>query len=124
TEIDDLFGHEPLSAPTKALLDDFARDALTAKRYDFHMGRKLAAHLKGAGFVVSKVLVTKDQELSFPGPAEADVLAAWGARFDRMKMLRDFCGREFDGLREEFLACLARADHLSVAKVYSCIAIK
>lgn len=38
TEIDDLFGHEPLSSETKALLDAYAREGFAHKRYDFHMG--------------------------------------------------------------------------------------
>jgi hypothetical protein len=40
-------------------------------------------------------------------------------RFDRMKLLRDFCGSEFDQVRKEFLYCLTRVDHWSDAKVYS-----
>jgi SAM-dependent methyltransferase len=55
TEIDDLFGHEPLSVEVKALFNTYADDALKAERYDFHMGRKPKAHLERAGFIVSKV---------------------------------------------------------------------
>ena len=40
TEIDDLFGHEPLSEQTKSLLSAYAEQAFAAGRYDFHMGRK------------------------------------------------------------------------------------
>ncbi len=121
TEIDDLFGHGPLSARAKALLDDYARDALIAGRYDFHMGRRLAGHLERSGFAVSKALTVKDQELSFRGPAQQQVVDAWRTRFDRMKLLRDFCGSEFKQVREEFLDCLTRTDHRSDAKVYSCL---
>src|SRR5512146_432443 len=38
TEIDDLFGHEPLGLRTRSLLESFADDALKAGRYDFRMG--------------------------------------------------------------------------------------
>ncbi len=124
TEIDDFFGHEPLSDRTKATLDAFAQDALTAGRYDFHMGRKLRGYLEQSGFTVTKTLTPKDQELSFDGPARPDVLDAWRARFDRMKVLREFCGTDFNLVREEFLECLTRADHRSIAKVFCCIAIK
>jgi hypothetical protein len=45
-------------------------------------------------------------------------------RFDRMKLLHDLCGSEFDQVREEFLYCLTRVDPWSDAKVYSYLAIK
>jgi ubiquinone/menaquinone biosynthesis C-methylase UbiE len=124
TEIDDLFGHEPLSVQTKALLSAYAEDSLAAGRYDFQMGRKMRDHLERAGFVVSKMQSFADQELAFSGPAPADVLDAWRPRFSRMKLLRDFCGPDFDHIQEEFLNCLVRTDHRSVAKVYCCIATK
>jgi ubiquinone/menaquinone biosynthesis C-methylase UbiE len=122
TEVDDLFGHEPLSVRTKGLFRAYAEGALAAGGYDFHMGRKLRAHLERSGFTVSKVLTLEDHELSFSGPARPDVLDAWRARFDRMKLLRDFCGPDIDEVQKEFLGCLKRADHTSTAKVYCCIA--
>lgn len=36
-EIDDLFGHEPLSKRTRFLLEDYVRDAFRAARYNFNM---------------------------------------------------------------------------------------
>ncbi len=124
TEIDDLFGHEPLSGRTKTLLSAYAEEAFAAGRYDFHMGRKLSDYLERAAFTVSKSLILEDQELSFSGPASPEVLNAWRARFNRMKLLRDFCGPSIDEVQEEFLRCLMRADHRSTAKVYCCIANK
>jgi ubiquinone/menaquinone biosynthesis C-methylase UbiE len=124
TEIDDLFGHEPLGARTKALLEAYARDAFVANRYDFNMGRKLCDHLGQSGFTVSEVLTVDDQELSFAGSAHPEVIGAWRNRFDRMKLLRDFCGSEFEQVREEFLSCLMHADHRSTAKVVCYIATK
>jgi len=122
TEIDDLFGHEPLSLRTKELFRSYADGAFAAGGYDFHMGHKLRGHLKGAGFIVSKTLTVEDQELSFSGPARPEVLDAWRSRLNRMKLFRDFCGPDIDRVQEEFLGCLTRADHQSVAKVYCCIA--
>jgi ubiquinone/menaquinone biosynthesis C-methylase UbiE len=124
TEIDDLFGHEPVSDRAKALFAAYAEDALAAGRYDFHMGRKLRGHLEHSGFTVSKILTLADQELSFSGPARPEVLEAWRNRFDRMKLLRDFCGADFEQIREEFLGCLKRTDHRSTATVYCCLANK
>lgn len=124
TEIDDFFGHEPLAERTRELFDGYAREALAAERYDFHMGRKLRGHLERAGFTVSKELTLADRELSFSGPADPAVVEAWRARLERMTLLRDFCGPEFQALREDFLSCLTRADHRSLARVCFCLATK
>jgi len=124
TEIDDLFGHEPLSERSRALFEAHARDALAAGRYDFRMGRKLRGHLERAGFTVSREFTLKDRELSFDGPALPEVTVAWRERFDRLKLFRDFCGAEFEAVRAEFLGCLARVDHRSTAKVCCCIAAR
>ena len=122
TEIDNLFGHEPLGAQAKYLLDAYAQDAVAAHRYDFRMGAKLQEYLSESGYDVSHVLTLPDEELSFNGQAPPGVIDAWRTRFDRMKLLRDFCGSEFDDVRDEFLACLARTDHFSTARVVACIA--
>ena len=124
TEIDDLFGHEPLGERTKALLDAYDRDSLTAGRYDFHMGRKIRDCVERSGFAVSKTLALADEELAFGGPAPPEVVEAWRLRFARMKFLADFCGPEYERVRDDFLGCLARADHRSQARVICCIASK
>jgi ubiquinone/menaquinone biosynthesis C-methylase UbiE len=122
TEIDDMFGHEPLAPRTRALLDAYARDALAARRYDFQMGRKLRDHLERSGFAVEKQLVLTDRELAFDGAASPDVHDAWRTRLDRMTLLHEFCGDEWLAVRDDFLACLARGDHIAAARVYFCIA--
>lgn len=124
TEVDDLFGHQPLSDRSAALFSAYAREALAAGRYDFHMGRKLKTFLEQCGFHVEKVLTLADHELAFRGSARPDVLDGWRARFERLNSLRTFCGAEFEEVREEFLACLAREDHWSTAKVNCCIATR
>jgi len=124
TEIDDLFGHEPVSPRTRSLFDAYAREALTAGRYDFCMGRKLQRYLERTGFAVSRVLILDDQEFSFAGAASPEVLDAWRDRFQRMQLFRDFCGAEFVQVRDDFIECLARSDHHSTAKVYCCVATR
>lgn len=120
TEIDDLFGHEPLEPGTRSILDAYARDALARDRYDFHMGRKLQTHLERAGFTIADSRMVPDKELCFDGPAEPDVLESWISRLARMDALRRFCGETFERVRMDFLAALSREDHHSLAKVYSC----
>jgi SAM-dependent methyltransferase len=122
TEIDDLFGHEPLGDRSKSLFEGYVSDGLDAGRYDFRMGRKLAQHLSAAGFVVTKVMTVEDQELSFEGPASADVIEAWRTRFERMTLLRASWGSEFEQVRDEFLRALSDPSHRSQAKVCCCIA--
>lgn len=118
TEVDDLFGHEPLSSDTRAALDAYADEALHIGRYDFRMGGKLVAYLRHVGFNVTRQFTVPDAELSPVGPASAEVIQAWQDRFDRMLLLRKFCGSSFDSVSEEFLACLARSDHRSLAEVH------
>jgi SAM-dependent methyltransferase len=124
TEIDDFFGHGPVGDSTRELLAAYARDALDAGRYDFHMGRKLAGHLEAAGLTVDRTLTVEDQELSFDGPALPAVVAAWRARLDGMRLLHEHCGPRFEEVREDFLACLARPDHHATARVHCSIATR
>ena len=49
TEIDDLFGHAPLGVRAASLLEDYARDALRAGRYDFPHGAKAGKPRRGRG---------------------------------------------------------------------------
>ena len=124
TEIEDLFGHEPLSLRTRWFLQRLVANALAAGRYDFHMGGKLQGYLEHAGFAVSRILIQPDQELSFQGAGTPEVIDAWRKRFQRMPHLRALCASEFPSVEEEFLSCLSRPDHVSTAKVISCIATK
>lgn len=122
-EIDDLFGHEPLRDSTSALLNAYAEDALAAGRYEFRMGSKLRRVLEHCGFKVTHEGELADRELAFDGPASEDVLQGWRQRLDRMKLLHDFCGSEFDAVREDLLGCLGSASHRSLARVRWCIGI-
>lgn len=122
TEVDDFFAHEPLEAPVREHLEAYVADALAARRYDFRMGRKLRGHLERAGLAVTAELALADQEFSFDGPARPEVHEAWRERFERMPLLRQQCGGEFEHVRAEFLRCLARPEHRSRARVLVCLA--
>lgn len=121
TEIEDLFGHEPLPDRTEELLRAYAEDSLAAGRYDFHMGGKLRRHAERAGLTVWQELTLEDRELTFDGPAAPEVLEAWRSRLERMTLLQTFCGPHFPGLRDDLLACLAHPDHRSRARIRCCI---
>ncbi len=124
TEVDDLFGHEPLDVEVKAILRAYGEAAIAANRHDFQMGRKLRGHLEDAGFSVTTSRTLGDKELSFDGPADSDVLEAWAARLERMKTLRDFCGADFERVREQLLGALAHREHHSTASVRCCVATR
>ncbi len=84
TEIDDLFGHEPVSARTRELLNRYVADSLHQSRYDFRMAGKIPATLERLGMELIRDFTVPDEELSFSGCAAADVLKAWRTRFDRV----------------------------------------
>lgn len=117
TEIDDMFGHEPVTPRTRGRFDAYVEDALAAGRYDFRMGGKLCGHLEQAGFSILVERDLADREFAFDGPALPEVIEAWRNRFDRMVLLQQACGAEFGALRDDFLAALARVDHRSTARV-------
>jgi SAM-dependent methyltransferase len=63
-EIDDLFGQEPVRDRTRALLTAYAEEAFAARRYDFHMGRRLRQLIENCGFTVEHEGELADQELT------------------------------------------------------------
>jgi hypothetical protein len=88
------------------------------------MGRKLRGHLERARFTVESERSIEDPELSFDGPATPEVVGFWSARLDRMTLLHEHCGAEFGRVQEDFLSCLGRSDHRSIARVVFCLAFK
>jgi len=122
TEVDDLFGHEPLGAEAREVFERYADEALRERRYDFRMGRRLSECARRAGLRVEKELELADRELAFDGAAEPEVLQAWRDRLEGLRLLREKCGARFDALRDEFLACLGRPDHRSRARVLGSLA--
>lgn len=122
TEIDDLFGHEPLAAESRALFDGYTEEALAAGRYDFRMGRKLRGHLERAGFTVLQELALEDRELAFEGVALPEVVEAWRRRLERMPLLRARGGVGWPAIEADLLRCFADPSHRSQARVVCCIA--
>lgn len=124
TEIDDMFGHEPVRPRTRALFDAYAEDALVRGRYDFHMGGKLCRHLEASGFVVTAETSLPDLEFAFDGAGRPDVLQGWSERFEYMRLLPSFFGAEYEEVRDDFLACLARPDHVARCRVVCVVATR
>lgn len=123
-EIDALFKHHPISTRSSELLDMYVDDSLKNQRYDFCMGGKIPTILRRMNFEILANFSLPDTELSFNGPAPHEIQEAWRLRFDRMQILHQFCGVEFENVRDDFLNCLTREDHRSEAMVKCCIARK
>jgi len=124
TEIDDLFGHHPLSHNTSDWLSRYAADALANARYDFQMGGKLRSYLERSNFTVAISRTIADDEFAFTGSAVEGVIEAWRERFSSMSLLAKFCGVDYSSVRDEFLHCLERDDHRAAATVRFCLAYR
>lgn len=115
-EIDDLFGHEPISAQTRTSLDHFYDKAAKGGWHDFRMGKNLHGVLERAGFSVQSILLD-DREFSFSGAAHPEILQAWRDRLKRMSGLRTHYGENISSFEQEFLQCLSSNDHRSHCRV-------
>ena len=122
TEVDDLLAHEPLSEATRAQLESYVEASRRAGRYDFRMGRRLAAELERAGYRVERELELADRELARDGALDPAVLAAWAARLARMRLLHEHCGAAWPAVRDEFLAALSSPAHRARARVVCVLA--
>lgn len=119
-DIDDLLGHEPRSDAARDTVERFYRDALESRRYDFRAGQRLASTLESQGFHVTATELA-DRELALDGPASADVLEAWRARFSRMLGLQAFLGSEFAAFVDGFIGTLESPRHRALCRVVCCV---
>jgi SAM-dependent methyltransferase len=121
TEVDDLFGHEPLSPAHRARILSYYRDAAEQGRHQFRSRDRLREALH-PGWTIEIEDELPDAELAFDGPAAPEVLAAWTARLDRMRLLAAHFGGDWDDFRAELLAALASPAHRSLATVWFLLA--
>jgi ubiquinone/menaquinone biosynthesis C-methylase UbiE len=116
-DMDDLFGHEPLSNETRKKIHQFYDQALTNRRYDFKAGGKIQSVLEKHGFTVETIEL-EDQELSFKGQAMPSVKQAWIDRLSRMNGLKTFLKDDFNSFQDEFIKCISSEEHFSRCKVF------
>lgn len=121
TEVDDLFAHEPLDPAHRARIQSYYRDALDRGRYDFLPRARLRAALS-AGWTIEVERELPDAELAVDGPAPPEVIDAWAARLDRMRLLAAHFGGDWADFRAAFLAALASPHHRSRATVWFLLA--
>jgi SAM-dependent methyltransferase len=123
-EVDDLFAHAPLDAEARSIVEGYVEHALAAGRYDFCKGRRLADEMRQAGLVVTHEMTVNDPEFTQSGALPAEIVEAWRARLDRMRLLQEHCGARWDQVRAAFLACLRSDGHSSGTTVRGCIGVK
>jgi SAM-dependent methyltransferase len=121
-EVDDLLGHQPLPSSISDQIDAFYASARAAGRHDFRSGHRLAGAAERAGLTIIHAGTLPDDELSFQGPAPADVLEAWRLRLQRMAGLKAFLGPRFPQFERTFLDTLASPDHRSQTQVFIVVA--
>ena len=123
-EVDDLLGHTPRSPALAAMLDAFYAQASAEGGYGFRAGRQLAAAASAAGLQLVSEAELYDRELSFAGPAPADVLDAWRARLARMAGLVRHFGARRASVSAELLDALAAPEHRALCRVMFVLARK
>ena len=113
-EMSGLFSHEPLSQSSLDVFKQYYLRQCRNNSYDFKMGSKLKDFLLDCEFNIIFEDNIFDRELTFDGPAEPPIIKSWENRFDRMLRFKEYVGeRKFDGIKNEFLKCLADKNHKS-----------
>ena len=123
TEVDDLFGHEPLDARWRDLVEAYYARSLEEGVHRFRSRAHVCSALARGGWRVEVTRELDDDEFGFTGPASAEVLDGWRARLARM--MPHFVERFGDravGFDDALLACLSSAEHRSRSQVWFVLA--
>ncbi len=123
-EMDNLFGHAPISNESQDLITGFYEHSRRSGHYDFCMGGRLRQHLERAGFKVEAEKTIADFELSFQGPAAPEILEAWENRLARMSGLKHFANERFLNFHSDFMKALSNEEHKSFCRVVFILARK
>jgi hypothetical protein len=121
-EIDGLFScHSPLTDADAEAFRVVDAEVLPSKGYDPFAARGVEAAMVASGLVPIGSTEWHDPELSFQGPATAEIAAAWSARFDRphlhAMLVERFGYDETVRLRLAFLSCITSRDHRTTSAV-------
>ena len=124
-EVDDLFGHLPMSPDSREGFKKFYEAKRSRNKYDYKMGSKLTRLLTDEKLSILLDENKSDKELSFNGPADRQILTSWENRFDRMEGLVKFFGKKkYSEIKLEFLECLTKEEHTCNAAVRFVVAKK
>lgn len=114
-EMSGLLDHDPMSDEDRAAIRAFQTQN---NLYDFRAGASLVDWMQSAGLRVEPATELRDQELTFQGPAETDVLTAWRQRLNRMPGLISAAP---PGFADRFLETLASPRHRTLCTVHCVI---
>lgn len=123
TELDDLFGHEPLDPRWTAIVEEYYARSQEEGLYQFRSREHVRETLCGSGWKVGVERELGDDEFRFSGPASAEVLEAWRERLGFMmpRFVERFRERAH-GFDTAFLDCLASKQHRSRSLVWFVLA--
>ena len=123
TEVDDLFGHEPLHSRWSALIERYYARSIEEGIYRFQSHAHVCEVLSGRGWRIDVDRKLEDDELCFVGAASSEVLEAWRARLSSMmpRFLERF-GDEAMEFESAFFKCLASKEHRSRSRVWFILA--
>jgi ubiquinone/menaquinone biosynthesis C-methylase UbiE len=123
TEVDDLFGHEPLDSRWAALMEEYYAKSLEEAVYRFRSHDHVCELLAERGWNIEVDRTLEDDEFCFAGPASPEVVEAWRTRLDFMmpRFLERF-GNDAVGFDSAFLQCLASDEHRSRSIVWFVLA--
>jgi SAM-dependent methyltransferase len=123
TELDDLFGHEPLASRWAALAERYYADSLEEGTYRFRSHDHVCEVLTRRGWRIEIERTLEDDEFCFTGPADAGVADAWKTRLGfMMPRFLDRYGTEATGFDSAFLECLTSEEHRSRSHVWFILA--
>ena len=125
TEVDDLFGHEPLHSRWSVLAEKYYARSLDEGIYRFQSHARVYEVLSERGWQIDVDRKLEDDELCFVGVASSEVLEAWKARLSFMmpRFLERF-GDEAMEFDSAFLECLVSKEHRSRSRVWFILAHK
>jgi SAM-dependent methyltransferase len=123
TEVDDLFGHEPLHSRWSALIERYYARSIEEGIYRFQSHAHVCEVLSGSGWRIDVDRILEDDEFCFVGAASPEILEAWRARLNSMmpRFLERF-GDEAMDFDSAFLECLTSKKHRSRSRVWFILA--
>ena len=123
TEVDDLFGHEPLHPRWSALIEKYYARSIDEGIYRFQSHARVYEVLSERGWRIDVDRKLEDDELCSVGVASSEFLEAWKTRLSFMmpRFLERF-GDEAMQFDSAFLECLASKEHRSRSLVWFILA--
>lgn len=119
TEVDHLFGHEPLASRWIALVERYYSKSLEEGVYRFRSHDHVHEALLRRRWHIEIDRKLDDDEFCSTGPADSDVVDAWKARLGFMmpRFVERF-GSEATAFDSAFLQCVASEEHRSQSYVW------